>query len=106
MRPLRRSFLFLLSISILRAGGENIKEGVVVMRHFVIVIDGVPPLEVADKFWVEIARYDVNFTVLDRHSYIYGYATNRTINEIVEKSERFGFKMTVERGEVYDDYSS
>ena len=76
------------------------------MRHFVIVIDGIPPVRVADKFWVEIARYDVNFTVLDKQSFIYGDATDRTIDALVEKSKEFGFNLTVERGEAYDDCAS
>lgn len=69
------------------------------MTHFMIFIDGVPPMKVANKFWVEIARYDVNFTVLDRQSYIYGDATNATIDILLEKSKQFGFPVEIERSE-------
>lgn len=69
------------------------------MRHFVILIDGVPPIEVANKFWVEIARFDVNFMVLERQSFIYGKATDEVINILHKKAERFGFVIELERGE-------
>lgn len=70
------------------------------MRHFIILIDGVPPVEVANKFWVEIARFNVNFMVLDRQSFIYGNATDDVIDTIHKKAERFGFVMELERGEA------
>lgn len=72
------------------------------MRHFVIIIDGVPPVMVADKFWVEIARFDVNFMVLDKQSFIYGDATDKTIGILLEKSSQFGFNVKLDRGEAYD----
>lgn len=68
------------------------------MRNFTISIDGVPPVEKANKFWVEIARYDVNFMVLDRSSFIYGYATDSVIDVLYEKAKELGFKLDIERG--------
>jgi len=67
------------------------------MRWFTISIDGVPPVEVANKFWVEISRYEVNFTVLDRSSFIYGYATDNVIDIIYEKTKGLGFTLDIER---------
>lgn len=68
------------------------------MRNFTISIDGVPPVEKANKFWAEIARYDVNFMVLDRSSFIYGYATDSVIDVLYEKAKELGFKLDIERG--------
>jgi hypothetical protein len=45
------------------------------MRYFTIFISGEPPVEVANKFWVEISRYDVNFLVLAGECIIFGQAT-------------------------------
>lgn len=70
------------------------------MRYFTISIDGQPPTEVANKFWVEISRYDVNFMVLDRSSFIYGYATDNVIDTIYEKAKELGFELDLERGEL------
>lgn len=68
------------------------------MRYFTISIDGQPPTEVADKFWIEISRFDVNFMVLDRSSFIYGYATDNVIDILYEKAKKLGFKLDIERG--------
>lgn len=68
------------------------------MRYFTISIDGVPPVEKANKFWVEIARYDVNFMVLDSSCYIYGYATDSVIDILYEKAKELGSKLDIERG--------
>lgn len=66
------------------------------MRYFTISINGVPSIEVANKFWVEISRFDVNFMTLDRNSYIYGYADDGTINILYEKSKKLGFSVILE----------
>ena len=68
------------------------------MRYFTISIDGQPPVEVANKFWLEISRYDVNFMVLDRSCFIYGYATDNVIDILYEKAKKLGFKLDIERG--------
>lgn len=67
------------------------------MRWFMISIDGEPPVAVANKFWVEISRYEVNFMVLDRSSFIYGYATDNVIDIIYEKAKELGFTLDIER---------
>lgn len=67
------------------------------MKHFLILIDGVPPVEVANKFWVEIARYEVNFLVLDRQCFIYGDADDKTVDILLEKAKRFGYAVNLER---------
>ena len=67
------------------------------MKHFLILIDGVPPVEVANKFWVEIARYEVNFLVLDRQCFIYGDADDKIIDILLEKAKRFGYAVNLER---------
>lgn len=69
------------------------------MEHFVIFVDGVPPIEVANQFWRDIVRFGVNFMVLDKQSYIYGNATDETIAELMKKAEVFGFPLNIERGE-------
>ena len=68
------------------------------MKYFMIYIFGVPSLKIAHKFWVEISRYNVNFTTLDEQSYIYGEATDATIDVIVKKAMSLGFPVQVERG--------
>lgn len=68
------------------------------MRYFTISIDGVPPVERANKFWVEIARYEVNFMVLDRSSFIYGYANDNVIDILYDKAKKLGFKLDIEKG--------
>jgi len=68
------------------------------MRYFTIFIDGEPPAEVANKFWVEIARYDVNFLILAGECIIFGEATEDVINELLEKSKQFGYAVVLERG--------
>lgn len=68
------------------------------MRYFTISIDGVPPVEVANKFWVEVARFDVNFMVLDRSSFIYGYADDYVVDTLYKKAKKLGFALDVERG--------
>ena len=68
------------------------------MIWFTISIDGVPPIEKANKFWVEISRYNgVNFTVLDRSSYIYGYTTSDVVDIVYEKATELGFELDIER---------
>lgn len=67
------------------------------MQWFTISIDGVPPVEKANKFWVEISRYNVNFMVLDRSSFIYGYADDYIINILYEKAKELGFALDIER---------
>lgn len=68
------------------------------MGHFVIFVDGVPPIEVANQFWKDIIRFDVNFMVLDKQSFIYGNATDETVDELMEKAKVFGFPLNIERG--------
>lgn len=68
------------------------------MRHFTIFVDGAPPVEVANKFWVEITRYNVNFLILGNESYIYGQAKDKVIEELLEKTKSFGFALELERG--------
>ena len=68
------------------------------MGHFVIFVDGVPPIEVANQFWKDIIRFDVNFMVLDKQSFIYGNATDETVAELMKKAEVFGFPLNIERG--------
>lgn len=68
------------------------------MRYFAIYVDGEPPVEVANKFWVEICRYDVNFLVLAGECVIFGQATDQVIEELLEKSKKLGFAVELERG--------
>lgn len=68
------------------------------MRYFTIFIDGEPPAEVANKFWVEISRYDVNFLVLAGECIIFGEATEDVINEVLEKAKGLGFGVHLGRG--------
>ena len=68
------------------------------MRYFNIFINGEPPVEVANKFWVEISRYDVNFLVLSGECIIFGQAEEETINQLVEKAKGLGFGVQLERG--------
>lgn len=68
------------------------------LRYFTIFIGGEPPVEVANKFWVEICRYDVNFLVLAGECIIFGQATDQVINELLEKSKQLGFAVELERG--------
>ena len=68
------------------------------MRWFTISIDGAPRPEVANKFWVEISRFDVNFMVLDRYSFIYGYANDNVIEILSNKAKKLGFEVEIERG--------
>lgn len=68
------------------------------MERFIISIDGTPPVEVANKFWVEISRYNVNFMVLEHNCYIYGDADDKTIDILHNKSKSFGFPVVIERG--------
>ena len=68
------------------------------MRYFTIFINGEPPVEVANKFWVEICRYDVNFLVLAGECIIFGQATDQVINELLKKSKQLGFAVELERG--------
>lgn len=68
------------------------------MRYFTIFINGEPPVEVANKFWVEISRYDVNFLVLSGECIIFGQADEETINQLVEKAKGLGFGVQLERG--------
>lgn len=68
------------------------------MRYFTIFIDGEPPVEVANKFWVEISRYDVNFLVLAGECIIFGEATEEVMQELLEKAKGLGFGAQLERG--------
>ena len=68
------------------------------MRYFTIFINGEPPVEVANKFWVEISRYDVNFLVLAGECIIFGEATEKVIQELFEKAKSLGFGVQLERG--------
>lgn len=68
------------------------------MRYFTIFINGEPPIEVANKFWVEISRYDVNFLVLSGECIIFGKADDKTIDELAEKTKELGFVIQVEKG--------
>lgn len=68
------------------------------MRYFTIFINGEPPVEVANKFWVEISRYDVNFLVLAGECIIFGQATEKVIQELFEKAKGLGFGAQLERG--------
>ena len=68
------------------------------MRYFTIFIDGEQPAEVANKFWVEISRYDVNFLVLAGECIIFGEATEDVINEVLEKAKGLGFGVHLGRG--------
>jgi hypothetical protein len=68
------------------------------MRYFTIFINGEPPVEVANKFWVEISRYDVNFLVLAGECIIFGEATEKDIEELLEKAKSLGFGAQLERG--------
>lgn len=68
------------------------------MRYFTIFINGEPPVEVANKFWVEISRYDVNFLVLAGECIIFGEATENVIQELLEKAKGLGFGVQLERG--------
>ena len=68
------------------------------MKHFVITIEGVPPKEVADNLWANIVQYDVNLLVLDKHSYIYGNATDSTVELLLKEAEKLGFAVEIERG--------
>lgn len=79
-------------------GVLHIRKVVIALRWFNISIDGQPPTKVANKFWVEIARYNVNFMVLDRSSFIYGYAEDYVIDILYEKAKELGFKLDIERG--------
>ena len=67
------------------------------MQWFMISIDGVPPVEKANKFWVEISRYEVNFMTLDRSSFIYGYATDNVVDILYGKAKDLGFALDIER---------
>lgn len=79
-------------------GVVHIRKVVIVLRWFSISLNGQLPTRVANKFWVEIARYDVNFMVLDRVSYIYGYAEDYVIDKVYEKAKELGLKLDIERG--------
>lgn len=68
------------------------------MRYFTIFINGEPPIEKADKFWVEISRYDINFLVLSGECIIFGQADDKTIDELAEKAKGLGFGIQVDRG--------
>ncbi len=68
------------------------------MRYFTIFINGEPPVEVANKFWVEISRYDVNFLVLAGECIIFGEATENVMQELLEKAKSLGFGVQLERG--------
>lgn len=68
------------------------------MMYFTIFISGEPPAEVANKFWVEISRYDVNFLILAGECIIFGEATEDVINEVLEKAKGLGFGVHLERG--------
>ena len=68
------------------------------MVHFFITIAGVPEKDAADTLWREIARPGVNFTVLDRRSYIYGNASNSVVDTLLCKAAGLGFAVELERG--------
>lgn len=65
---------------------------------FCITINGVPNKDACDTFWNEIKEYGVNFTVLEKHCYIYGNSEEYAVDDIIKKAERFGLDLIVERG--------
>lgn len=69
------------------------------MRYFSILVDGVPSADLRAKWWVIITRYDVNCMILDNQCFIFGYANDKTIDELIEEVK--GFKLPIimdERG--------
>lgn len=73
------------------------------MGHFSVILDGAPPAEAVNKFWAIITRYDVNCMILDRQCLIFGYADDKTIDELLEKLKEFGLAIIVERGLHYEE---
>lgn len=68
------------------------------MKSFWITIKGAPEQRISDRFWCDIAKYGVNFTVLDTRSFIYGKANDCVIDRITAMAANLGFEIVVERG--------
>ena len=66
------------------------------MRQFWITIKGAPELDVSDKLWEDIKSDNVNLTVLEHKSYIYGQKDNATILRILDKVLELGYRVEVE----------
>lgn len=65
------------------------------MRQFWITIKGAPELDVSDKLWEDIKSDNVNLTVLEHNSYIYGQKDNATILRIIDKVLELGYRVEV-----------
>lgn len=66
------------------------------MRQFWVTIKGAPELDVSDKLWEDIRGDNVNLTVLEHKSYIYGQKDNATILRIIDKVLELGYRVEVE----------
>ena len=66
------------------------------MRQFWITIKGAPELDVSDKLWEDIKSDNVNLTVLEHKSYIYGQKDNDTILKTIGKVLELGYRVEVE----------
>lgn len=64
---------------------------------FWITIFGAPKEEIGKQLWQEIEPFKVNFTILDKSSYIYGEAEDKVIAEIIEKVKGLDIPIKVER---------
>lgn len=65
---------------------------------FCITIKGVPDKDACDNFWQDIKKYGVNFTVLEKHCYIYGEASEFMVDALANKAKSFGLEISVDRG--------
>ena len=66
------------------------------MRQFWITIKGAPELDVSDKLWEDIKSDNVNLTVLEHKSYIYGQKDNATIIKIIDAIMKLGYRVDIE----------
>lgn len=66
------------------------------MRQFWITIKGAPELDVSDKLWEDIKSDNVNLTVLEHKSYVYGQKDNATIIKIIETIMKLGYRVDIE----------
>ncbi len=53
-------------------------------------------LDVSNKLWEDIKGNNVNLTVLDCKSFIYGQKDNATILRIVDKILKLGYRVEIE----------
>ena len=66
--------------------------------NFIITITGELPEGIANRLWTKIKPTGANFTVLDKHAYIYGDCDDATINKLAVEAARTGYLVEVERG--------